>query len=134
MDNGSCLLGLFVGVVAPVEYWCITIVVGMDKEWLPFQRRPFFLHFCQDRIEVFSCEDCVAVRELKQLGQSWTGKPRGDKEHCVAQPGKRDNSDNNMQPRLGQNSDDRWLFRSGFLSQTTTESAIERCHAVEYRC
>lgn len=74
-------------------------------------------------MEVSRCEDRVAVSELQQLSQSWAGKPRGYKEYCVAKPGKRDNGDDNVQPRLGQNSDDRGLFRSGFLSHKITQSA-----------
>lgn len=75
-------------------------------------------------MEVFSCEDCVAVRELQQLSQSWACKPRGYKEYCITKPGKRDNSDDNVQPRLGQNPDDGGLFRSWFLSQTRPQSVI----------
>lgn len=133
MDDDSCLLGLFGRVVAPVEYRCIyTIVVRMDQERLPLQQRSFSPDFGQNRMKVFSCQHSVAVRKLQQLSQSWAGKPRGHKEHGVSKPGKRDDGDNNVNPGLGQNSDDGGLLRGRCLCEANTLSVIRRCHAVIY--
>lgn len=106
----------------------------MDQNWLPFQQRPFFPDLCQSPVEIFSREDSVAVSKVQQLSQSWAGKPRGYKEYCVAKPRKCDNGDDNVQPRLGQNSNHGGLFRGGFLSEASPQSAVRRYYAVIDQC